>query len=190
MNLLIDLLRHGETECGGGLRGSIDDALTALGWEQMHATANKLPRWDRLLSSPLQRCRLFAEALAQSSGAPLSIEADLQELHFGEWEGRSPADLMLTHERQLGQFWNDPYAYTPPGGESVAEFAARVFGALDRLQARFDGERVLLVTHGGVIRLLSAFARGLPREQLLQVVVGHGECVHLQRNTEGRLCLV
>lgn len=189
MNVLIDLLRHGETEMGGGLRGSIDDALTALGWQQMRDAVKAMPRWDRLISSPLQRCRLFAEELAQITGAPLSLEPDLQELHFGEWEGQSPADLMLTHADELARFWADPYAYTPPGGEPVSAFAARVQGAIARLQANFCGERVLLITHGGVIRLLTAQALGLPREQLLQVVVGHGECVQMQRCAEGRLCL-
>ncbi|MFP9025997.1 histidine phosphatase family protein, partial [Pseudomonas aeruginosa] len=71
-------------------------------------------------------------------------------------------------------FWADPYAFTPPGGEPLSEFEARVLAAQRRLRQRHAGRRVLLVTHGGVIRLLLACARGLPRERLLQVDVGHG----------------
>ena len=63
MTLRLDLLRHGETELGGGLRGSIDDALTDTGWAQMRAAVVGQGPWDRLVSSPLQRCARFAEEL-------------------------------------------------------------------------------------------------------------------------------
>ncbi len=81
---------------------------------------------------------------------------------------------MDCHSEALGRFWADPYAFTPPGGEPLSEFEARVLVAQRRLRQRHAGRRVLLVTHGGVIRLLLARARGLPREHLLQVDVGHG----------------
>ena len=175
----LDLLRHGETECGGGFRGSLDDALTAAGWEQMRNGIATHGPWDVLVSSPLQRCAAFADALAAERGLPLHLEADLRELHFGDWEGRSAAELMETDSKALGHFWADPYGFTPPGGESLPAFEARVLGALGRLQRRFAGQRVLLVTHGGVMRLLLARAGGLPRGELLSVVVGHGECHRL-----------
>ena len=117
---------------------------------------------------------LEAEELAQRQGIELELENDLRELHFGAWEGRSAASLMDGHSEALGRFWADPYAFTPPGGEPLSEFEARVLAAQRRLRQRHAGRRVLLVTHGGVIRLLLARARGLPREHLLQVDVGHG----------------
>ncbi|MGV8844721.1 MAG: alpha-ribazole phosphatase family protein [Pseudomonas sp.] len=179
MTLYLELLRHGETELGGGLRGSLDDALTETGWAQLRAAVLDAGPWDRLISSPLQRCARFAEELAEQRGLPLRLEADLQELHFGAWEGRSAAELMATDADALGQFWADPYTFTPPGGEPLLAFEARVLGAIQRLQARHAGERLLLITHGGVIRLLLARARGLPRADLLQVTVAHAERVHL-----------
>jgi len=174
MTLHLDMLRHGETELGGGMRGSIDDALTPTGWEQMSAAVLEAGPWDRIVSSPLQRCARFAEELAQRLSLPLNIEPGLQELHFGDWEGHSAAQLMDTDAERLGLFWNDPYAFTPPNGEPVIEFSSRVLGAVQRLHQAYADERLLLVTHGGVMRLLLAQARGLPREQLLQVAVGHG----------------
>lgn len=174
MTLRLDLLRHGETELGGGLRGSLDDALTPRGWEQMHAAVAAGGPWDRLVSSPLQRCARFAEQLGARLGVPVHLEKDLQELHFGTWEGRSAAALMETDAEALGRFWADPYGFTPPGGEPVLEFSARVLAALERLHQAYAGQRILLVSHGGVMRLLLARARGLPREQLLNVEVAHG----------------
>jgi alpha-ribazole phosphatase len=69
----------------------------------------------------------------------------------------------------------------------VLAFSERVLGAVRRLQLAHDGERILLISHGGVMRLLLARARGLPREQLLQVVVGHGGLFSLDIAADGML---
>ncbi len=122
----------------------------------------------------------FAEELGASLGLPVEIEHDLRELHFGAWEGQSAAALMETDAEDLGRFWSDPYGFTPPDGEPVERFAARVLAAVSRLRQRYAGQRVLLISHGGVMKVLLAQARGLPREQLLQVEVAHGALFALQ----------
>lgn len=187
MTVYLELLRHGETEQGGGLRGSLDDALTAAGWSQLRAAVLDAGPWDRLISSPLQRCARFAEELAAQRDLPLHLEADLQELHFGEWEGRSSASLMQTDAEALGRFWNDPYAFTPPAGEPLLRFEARVLAAVRRLREQYAGQRLLLITHGGVMRLLLARARGLPRSGLLQVNVAHAQRFQLALDAQDQL---
>ncbi|MGG2020815.1 alpha-ribazole phosphatase family protein [Pseudomonas sp. AO-1] len=187
MTLRLDLLRHGETELGGGLRGSLDDALTEKGWAQMRAAVIAGGPWDRLISSPLQRCARFAAELGEQLNLPVQLDKDLQELHFGAWEGQSAAALMETDAEALGLFWADPYAFTPPQGEPVSDFAARVLGAVARLHQAYAGERVLLISHGGVMRLLLAQARGLPREQLLNVEVAHASLFALSVEADGVL---
>jgi len=187
MSLTLDLLRHGETELGGGLRGSLDDALTAAGWAQMRAAVQGQGPWARIVSSPLQRCALFARELGGQLDLPVIFDKDLQELHFGAWEGQSAAALMETDEQALGLFWADPYSFTPPEGEPVLEFSQRVRAAVNRLQQAYAGERVLVVCHGGVMKLLLAQARGLPREQLLQVQVAHGALFELRVDAGGVL---
>ncbi len=187
MTLRLDLLRHGETELGGGLRGSLDDALTEKGWAQMRAAVIAGGPWDRLISSPLQRCARFAADLGEQLGLPVHLDKDLQELHFGAWDGQSAAALMETDAESLGLFWADPYAFTPPQGEPVSDFAARVLGAVARLHQAYAGERVLLISHGGVMRLLLAQARGLPREQLLNVEVAHASLFALSVEADGVL---
>ena len=187
MSVTLDLLRHGETELGGGLRGSLDDALTPVGWEQMRAAVQGRGPWDRIVSSPLQRCALFAQELAGQLALPVTFDRDLQELHFGEWEGQSAAALMQTDEQALGLFWANPYSFTPPQGEPVLEFSQRVLAAVTRLQQAHAGERVLVVCHGGVMKLLLAQARGLPREQLLNIQVVNGALFELQVDAHGVL---
>jgi len=187
MTLRLDLLRHGETELGGGLRGSLDDALTEKGWAQMRAAVLAGGPWDRLISSPLQRCARFAAELGEQLNLPVQLDKDLQELHFGAWEGQSAAALMETDAEALGLFWADPYSFTPPQGEPVSDFAERVLGAVARLHQACAGERVLLISHGGVMRLLLAQARGLPREQLLNVEVAHASLFALSVEADGVL---
>ncbi|MBJ2242158.1 alpha-ribazole phosphatase family protein [Pseudomonas sp. MF6768] len=187
MTLHLDLLRHGETELGGGLRGSLDDALTAKGWAQMREAVLARGPWDRLVSSPLQRCARFAEELGARLNLPVNLEQDLQELHFGAWEGQSAVQLMETDAEALGLFWADPYSFTPPDGEPVEAFSQRVRDAVLRLHQLYAGQRVLLISHGGVMRLLLAQARGLPREQLLNVEVGHGGLFSLRVEADGVL---
>lgn len=94
MTVQLDLLRHGETELGDGLRGSLDDALTPLGWTQMREAVKGQGPWDRIVSSPLQRCALFARGVSAQLDLPVSFDKNLQELHFGAWEGAERRALM------------------------------------------------------------------------------------------------
>ena len=183
--LLMDMLRHGETESGGGFRGSLDDLLTDQGWQQMRQTTSRPAAWDAIISSPLRRCADFAAHLADQLSLPLFIEDGLRELHFGDWEGKQAQVLMDECADDLGRFWENPYTFTPPAGEPMTAFDQRVTSAIQQIAQRHAGEHVLLVTHGGVMRLLTARARGLPREQLLQVEVGHGQLVRLQVDDQG-----
>jgi alpha-ribazole phosphatase len=180
LNLHLDMLRHGETVSGGGFRGRLDDELTEAGWQQLRSAVTSAGPWQRIISSPLLRCAQFAVELAEQRKLPLELEPDLRELDFGDWEGRTAAELMVDQSEELGRFWKDPYGFTPPGGERLIDFEARVLTAIERLTDRCAGERVLLVTHGGVMRLLLAEARGLPRGQLLQVEVGHARLFGLK----------
>lgn len=173
MNLHLDMLRHGETVSGGGFRGRLDDELSEAGWQQLRSAVTGAGPWQRIISSPLLRCAQFAVELAEQRKLPLEFELELRELNFGDWEGRTAAELMVDQSEELGRFWKDPYGFTPPGGERLIDFEARVLTAIERLTDRCVDERVLLITHAGVMRLLLAQARGLPREQLLQVEVGH-----------------
>jgi alpha-ribazole phosphatase len=183
--MMLDLLRHGETERGGGLRGSLDDALTATGWQQLRAAVRPQEPWQRIVSSPLQRCARFAEELAVARNLPLHFEAALRELHFGDWEGCSTAQLMQNNAEALGRFWDNPYDFTPPGAEPLAAFEARVLAALRELRDNCAGEHLLLVTHGGVMRLLLARARGLAAHRLLQVEVAYAQRARLRAESSG-----
>ena len=131
--------------------------------------------WDRIIASPLIRCADFGRALSQRLDLPLSLDPRLVELDFGAWEGRSAADLMVSDAEALGRFWADPVAHSPPGGESLPAFQARVLAAWQDLteQALTYGERLLVVSHGGVIRVIICTLLDHPLGRLLELEVGH-----------------
>lgn len=165
----IDLLRHGEIEGGPRYCGSTDVLLTAAGWDQMWGTVGNECRWDIVVSSPLKRCAQFAETLARRHLLDLRIDDRLRELHFGEWEGRDAADLMQTDADGLTRFWREPSRHAPTGGESLAMLQSRVLAAWQDIIA--TNRIVLVITHGGPIRVVLCHLRGIPIDQSLQIDV-------------------
>jgi alpha-ribazole phosphatase len=171
----VDLLRHGDTG-QAGFRGQLDDPLSALGWKQLRAVcAEHAGRagWTAVLSSPLRRCAEFAREFARERGSPLVFDAGLAEYDFGEWTGASPAELFSRDPDALERFWRDPVAHPPPGAETMFAFSARVHAALNSAQAREPKARLLVLTHGGVIRLLRCLQEGRPLQAMSSIDAAH-----------------
>ncbi len=175
----VDLLRHGEPEGGQRFRGTLDDPLSAAGWAQLQA-ATAQGAWDRIVCSPLRRCREFAEVLAQQRDLECRIEADFREISFGLWEGLTSAQVEADYGVALYRFWQDPVAYPPPQGEPVAAFSARVEAAWQRLVADAQGQRVLVVTHGGTIAMLLRGVLGMPLSHSWRVRMGYAGLARLR----------
>lgn len=174
VSLRVGFLRHGETEGGNRFRGHTDDPLTPVGLSQMYAAIADSGGWDRVISSPLIRCAEFSNAFSRQNSLPLTFDTRLKEMYFGAWEGRSAADLMAETPEALTHFWRDPDAYPPPGGELLAHFQARVLDAWDNVLSAYAGQRVLIVTHGGVIRVLLCHVFEVPISQWHEFEVPHG----------------
>ena len=145
--MAIILIRHGETS---GNRDRVlqvpETPLNEQGLEQAARLARRLSDHpvSRLLSSDLTRAHLTAEAISQEMGLPVETEPLLQERNFGDLRGRRYADLD-----------EDPFGpdYSPPGGESWADFHARVDRAWERVchEAMETPEDLAVVTHGLVL---------------------------------------
>ncbi len=159
---IIDVMRHGEPVGGRKYRGQIDDPLSAKGWAQMHAAVGDYTAWQQIVSSPLSRCAEFAQQLAQKNTIPLMFDPRLQEVGFGDWEGKTSAEITATDASLLFNFKRDPIAFRPANAEPIADFYQRVSAAWDELVLQFAGQHVLVVAHAGVIRMLLAHVLGMP----------------------------
>lgn len=173
----VDVMRHGEPEgkCPEGgsiLRGRIDHALTDKGWKQaeqrIKSVAGSLDSahksWDVIITSPLIRCSEFAKSLVNYSENPLSQDSLLQtlfliddswrELHYGDWEGMSTKKIWQESPELMEKMWQAPLEFCAPNGESVKAFSLRINQAWNSLLSEYQGKRVLLICHGGVMRIL------------------------------------
>ncbi|MDO3381806.1 histidine phosphatase family protein [Gilvimarinus algae] len=177
----IDVLRHGECEGGRIFRGHIDVALTATGRAQMREGVAQLAGpWQRIVSSPLVRCRSFAETLAAQTGVPVEIEPAIKEVGYGQWEGQS-VEAVWREQQALCLAWSRaPDKTGPPGGEPFHDFRARVLTALAQSAAIPGADRILWITHGGVIKLLLSMARQMPPAGMMQLTVGYGFAASVQ----------
>jgi alpha-ribazole phosphatase/probable phosphoglycerate mutase len=159
---IIDLLRHGEPVGGKKYRGQRDDPLSDLGWTEMRSKLAGHAPWQRVISSPLLRCREFAEELATGHGLPLHIDERLKEVGFGIWEGKTAAQLHQEDPQQLSRFRADPVEARPAGAEPLEQFYRRVVAALDEIIARHRHEHLLIICHAGVIRMVLAHVLRIP----------------------------
>lgn len=146
------LARHGETEWSRSRRhtGRTDIPLTARGEQQAEALGERLRgvEFSLVLASPLERARRTAELAG--FGEELRFDEDLMEVDYGEYEGRTTAEIRRA--RPDWDLWRDGC----PGGETIAEAAARAERVIARVRA-VDGP-VLLVGHGHLTRTLASRA--------------------------------
>lgn len=169
----IDLLRHGKTQAGNVYLGNTDVPLSGHGYRQMEAALLDAPRYHSVLSSPLSRCAAFARDFAQQRNLPLHYDARFQEMDFGAWEGCSAAQIADIDAIALENFWRDPLACPPPEAEPLLSFHARVLAAWNELPARYPNQHLLLVTHGGVMRIILCHLQQRPLSELLNLQVPH-----------------
>ena len=164
------LLRHGETEHTREKRfsgsGGADPALSDAGIEQAAAAARLISSTEDLrpslvVTSPLTRARQTAEIVAAEVGCDLRMDEGLAECAFGEWEGRTFAEVDQMWPDELAA-WLASTAVAPPGGESFDALELRLGRTRERLLATHRGETLVLVAHVTPIKSLVREALGAP----------------------------
>lgn len=169
----IVLWRHGRTAWNleNRFQGKTDIPLDEVGLAQAERAARLLAALEptAIVASPLRRASATAQALADRTGLPLSHDPDLVERDGGEWEGLTGAEIRARYPAEHA-IWQ------PPGGETGAEVAKRVGGALERAAERLeDGGLVVVASHGAALRLGMCHLLGLP-EELWERIGGLSNC--------------
>ncbi|MFV5593872.1 histidine phosphatase family protein [Acinetobacter junii] len=191
----LDLLRHGETTLSHTLRGHTDDELTENGWLQMQSTIQQYvaggTNWDVIFSSPLQRCHAFAINLAERLEVPLQLNMHIKEMYFGDWEGISTQSIYENEPELLANFWQFPTKYHAPNGESLEQFLQRVQVGFDEIHTQMkinQWNRALVVTHGGVIKLLTCLARHKHLNDVLKMSAELGQLYSVKMYKNDSIC--
>ena len=170
MNTDIYLIRHGRPQLQKALLGSTDSPLTQSGWRELENTFDKLDSFDYLISSPLIRCADFAKQYAQKNKihTQFHIIDDWQECHFGDWDGKTYEYLHSQQPQAMKMFFDDPSSNTPPNGESLSDFSARIELALHQLLEQYQGKKIAVLAHAGVIRTLVAWCLNIDYQSAIQ----------------------
>jgi len=168
------LLRHGETDYNRQQRvqGWRDVPLTGIGRAQARAVAVRLAEagpFDHFVTSDLIRAAETARIIGEAVGMTPEVDSAWRECNLGAWEGKTLEEVeALSPTRQsLGRLGLDA---CPHGGESRRQLQVRVTAAAEALAQRFPEGRVLVVTHGGPIRLLVGSVLGLDESGLAALV--------------------
>jgi len=178
------IARHGETDwnVAGILQGWTDVPLNDLGRRQAYELVAALSqaRFSVICSSPLIRCRESAEIIARSLRLPAPICLDgLKERNFGVIQGVPKAELADLNPLLLQQILRRNPAADFEQGESMDEFAERILAALHFLGRHYSGQRVLVITHGWVMDVITREVAGLPRNAILNMKRKNGETLWL-----------
>jgi len=166
--MTIYVVRHGETDSNKArkLMGQrIDEPLNAEGVAQANALAEELrmEKFDVIFTSPLRRARQTAEMVANRIGAPIMERKELLERDFGSLSGHSWEEMSKGVASGSVDFQSKDleqnYDYRPYGGESVEDVKARFLHFLDDVRRDYAGKKVLIVAHGGILKLAHLFLK-------------------------------
>lgn len=193
---MLYLLRHGEIATPGILAGKTDVPLSELGGKQVLQATAELSNINRCISSPLVRCYSLAKAYCQQNNISLDVESNLQEMDFGDWDGKSYQDLWKMDEQlamsTIGDFWQNPWKNKPPNGESMNVFTNRVDLWWQKICAENTSKNTLVFTHAGVIKHVLARVLNLPipgTTHMSSIEVGYASVIKisLYRDENGKV---
>lgn len=160
------IIRHGETDWNKGLRfqGQQDISLNQSGREQASSVRDVLVdrKIDSIYSSDLKRARETAEIIAEPHHLEVKQLKGLREMNFGSWEGLSYQEIEARDPDILKKWFKDPTSTHPPDGERVIEFQARIAETFKSILRECQGKRVVIVSHGGSIRIYLTYLLKMP----------------------------
>lgn len=190
----IDLLRHGE--CLDGfvwLRGRTDSELSEKGWAQMTQQVANLTfaqNYQMVISSPAKRCAEFTKQACLNSLLPSNnpkIEQAWQECDFGLFDGLTFEQVKANYPVELGAYLQDPFNYTIPQAEGFKVFQARIQQAwvaliesAHVLNNVSSDDSILVISHGGPIRLVLQQVLGLSDNSLFNIDISYGSRVSIE----------
>lgn len=152
------LIRHGETEWNiqNRYQGNTDIPLSFVGKMQAQAIANRMKNFeiDAIYSSDLSRAYDTAQYIAKEKNIDVQIIPQLKEINFGEWEGFTISELEKIYGDDYKRFFLEPHKYPFPGEGTMEAVQMRIKKALDRITFYNENSKIMIVSHGGILKVL------------------------------------
>lgn len=160
----IYVVRHGLTELNkqGKVNGQIDEPLAPEGIEQVRDAVSLIPpSITCIYTSSLLRARQTAEIISSRLKLPIYQHEGIKEIHMGSLAGKAWTEMEGGLELKI-KHRTVQFDYSRYGGESAAEVKKRVTAFLRKIHGKHSDHEALLVTHGGIIRLLHLLEHDQP----------------------------
>ena len=182
-------IRHGETlwNVDSRIQGHLDIGLNDTGrWQaERLGLALKDEPIAAIYASDLSRAHDTALAVSRHTGVPVQAEPGLRERSFGEFEGRTFAEIETELPAQAQRWRQRDPTFIPAGGESLLMLEARVLSVAARLAAQHPGEQIALFAHGGVMDILYRAATRLDLQAARTWALGNTAVNRLLWSPEG-----
>ena len=168
------LLRHAHSTANesGILAGRLEGvALSRIGAKQAQALNQALKdhRIDRIITSPLLRCRETIQPTAKNRKRRVYCDDTFIEMDYGLWSGKKLKDL--AKEKSWRTIQQSPRSFTFPEGESFLKAASRIERGLNSLAKKYPKETILIVSHGDIIKIALQLSHGGPLDNFQRFIV-------------------
>ena len=183
------LVRHGETawNATGRFQGQMDIDLNVVGQRQALALAERLASEEihAVYASDLRRA--YDTALAIAARHPVAVHAEprLRQMDYGSWQGLTDAQMQEQDPEGFADWNADQVNRSPPGGESLSQVANRLTSLLDEVRAQYAHQTVVLVSHGGTVRLVLCLLLGHPLSAHWQFEVDNTAIAEIELQDRG-----
>ncbi len=162
----IYLIRHGQTEWNQAHRfqGHLDSPLTPGGVQQVEALAKRLKTipFDAIYSSDLDRAYQTAKIIANFHGNAIITDKRLRERCYGIFEGLTQSEISEKYPEVYQAYKREAFKFVIPGAESCDKIVERTMSCLNELVEKHSGQRILVVSHGGIIGRFIRIVLGIP----------------------------
>lgn len=169
---MLYVARHGQTiwNAQNKVCGITDVELTALGREQAKALAAVVAgrNIDVIISSPLKRAVETSKIVSDLCNIPVLVDERLIEQNYGIYEGVDRKDESFLNNKRN-------FAYKYPNGESMMQVAYRIYGFIDEIKSKYKNNNVLIISHGGVCRIINTYFKDMTNEAFFHYRLENGE---------------
>ena len=168
--LRIILIRHGKTSWNGNWRiqghSNIELSPEGIAEAELLATNFPLQKVEAIYSSDLQRAKSTAEILAKRFNLPVHTTPELRETNFGDWEGKTLAEMEKIDPVNCENFFRNPEALKINNAESFSHVQERAMNAIKKIIAAHQTGNIIVVAHGAINRTILCSILEIPLKKM------------------------